>query len=653
MTLKENTLFKSKINNDQNVGKTISLEKVAFVLLILWCLMQAIMAFYCIIKGATHTFPPGGDSGLTNIIYTAFMSTSMLVYKTIGTAITVLGLIIFVLNLNHMYEIVSLKKHPWILLLMMLLTWSILSTMYSDEPLSAVDGGSYYCNGLFTYFVYAGIFICGSILKTENYRRNVFSLYSMVVTLLAIVMYAQLTKNEGVLYAFPTYLASVFLNTNHFGYALCMSLSLLAGLYIFGKDKSLPLRLWYLFQFAFQLVALLFNNTFGSYLAILCATIAIYIFYLRRKSLGLKEASFAKECVTLNEPRNKKSKYVWTIGFIFVVVTVINALNVFDSFNSLSTEFGKFFNDIDMVATGFSDGSSAISDSEVGHAGSGRWSLWVEAFEHIKERPIFGFGPAGFESPHCDPLQIAGFLGIPALFMYYGAMITLAIYLWKNISKLSETTLIGGGLAVCFLINGLFGHPMYNSTPTFWMTLGMITIMNPKDEVLLSSDLAINQNIDFKVKSQDKTAKKKNKIILYVLLIGFAYILISSVIYIALSNERGCEVLDLMAMEEADKAADDKVEELRNENLNAGIFTYIFDSNSLKLVDNTQNVLPYGCGTDRDGNGIKLFNSSLNQRSKEKITECPYEYDEKKDYTNSVIQVTIDLDKDKVDICWK
>ena len=114
-------------------------------------------------------------------------------------------------------------------------------------------------------------------------------------------------------------------------------------------------------------------------------------------------------------------------------------------------------------------------------------TLWIEALKMIPYRPVFGYGPEGLmqdyailvgtDRPHCELIQYAVFLGIPALNLYLSALVSLFICQWNNLKELSAMTIVAAGVVVGYLASSLVGNTMFNTAPYFWMMLGFASCL--------------------------------------------------------------------------------------------------------------------------------------------------------------------------------
>ncbi|MDO4499992.1 MAG: O-antigen ligase family protein [Erysipelotrichaceae bacterium] len=541
----------------------------------IWFVLPILVTIYCLAMGVAGGFEAQVKPHDMWCYYDEIDFYRNLFYG-VGT-ITIIYSFIVLIKKN----IKNLLNKKWILLLSTLLLWSFLCTALSEFPAQQFLGTFIVCDGLFTYVVYAAIFILGLTVSSKIDKKKVIIGYCLVICLMSVLMLLQETRLDFIVYCFPTIKAMVFFNLNYFGYVLCLSAISLLGLYLFDNDSKY--KLLYLLGFAFELLTLLVNNTFGSYLAVCVAMAFLYFIYYK------KYGKFKKEFI-----------YPLAIWFTFSFVNFV------------------FFNN-DILRLLFDIKSIVIKEAYAGKAGSGRWTLWLDAVERIKAKPVFGWGPEGFidigsevmsRSPHNDILQIAGYLGIPGVILYVSAFVLLAIHMFTHLKDLDEIDIVLGGVVVCYLASAELGHPMFNTTPYFWLFLGMMCSMHCGETTLVD-------------RSEYKGFNKR-----FIMFLAYALIcLIIAAFKQNNSNESLIEQSDYLAMHNADLRAQLL---LKNSKLEDG--KYYYDEKELDLVTTDKKVIGYGVGTTKIGGGLEECI---------KTYKVEYDYDETKDYNGMIVQVTI------------
>lgn len=383
--------------------------------------------------------------------------------------ITILGLVTLVFVLLYSYMIYrvngnnyfrkNLVKRPWNLAFLAMLIWGLLASLLADDLMLAFYGTVYRNDGFFTYCIYAAIYCCAQINSNENLRKNIlqcFILSSLPLCLVTILQYFNCsTAFLGIYYQerllSNMQYASIFYNTNHYGYYLTMIISVSAGLY--WQSKRTLEQAFYIFVFALNTWCLIINNTFGSYLAVFfICIIAPALLYRKSKKI------------------NKTKSMIPLMLFLFL--TISSSQIVTNNFQVLSTDLKNI----------------AVDNSSAKNAGSKRWELWTSGLKMIKDRPVFGYGPENLgkeylardidqDRPHNEYLQHALFLGIPALIFYMIAIFMLLKNWLINLRNLTNTTFISGLAVVAYLCSAFFGNTMFYTSIYLFLLLGYI----PKD----------------------------------------------------------------------------------------------------------------------------------------------------------------------------
>lgn len=380
--------------------------------------------------------------------------------------ITILGMITFLFVSIYAYKVYQINgtscfKHnlinrPWNLALFAMLIWSLLASLIADDKVLAFYGTSYRNDGFFTYCIYAAIYCCTQINKSETLREKVLQYFifaSSPLCLVTILQYINCSTDFLGIYYRERLLsnmryAAIFYNTNHYGYYLTMVIAVSAGLY--WQSKRMPEQLFYLFIFTLNTWCLIINNTFGCYLAVfsLCLTLPLLVIKTRVKS------SIGKALMPL---------------LLFVLLTISSSQIAANNFQVLSSDVKNI----------------AIESSSAKNAGSKRWGLWTNGIDMLKAKPIFGYGPENLgekysvrgidqDRPHNEYLQHALFLGIPALILYITAIFMLIKNWLASLRDLNNTAFVSGLAVIAYLCSAFFGNTMFYTTIYFFLLLGYI-----------------------------------------------------------------------------------------------------------------------------------------------------------------------------------
>ena len=436
-----------------------SIEKTAFLLLIIWVLSPIIIMFHT-------SFIQDQEQILKQV---DISTTWYEILQTIGFLGCILNIIVFLKSiLKAKMEKISirqyLKNNLFLILLFLMLFWSIFSCIASDNIELSLNGTLYRKEGLITYFTYCGIFGLGYVIKEKRFIQLILELFTLSAAILSILMLinSEILNN---LFGF-TVDSAIFFNENHFAYYLCMSL--MCALLLFETEKkSGPKLMLRILIFAIITAALVRNGSLGPYLAVVVglACSIILVKWLNKKCL----------------------KRVLLAGVVFVIVTVI--MNI--SNNHLYIDLKIFGLDIFKIMKG--------SPQDKVHVGSDRWPLWMNGLRFITEKPLFGYGPDNLgaqyakvniiiDRPHNEFIQFAASLGIPALVSY---IMALTVHFISFLKQRKHVIMVYVGIlctVIAYLASSMFGNTMYYTSPFFFMLLGLSASMQKLVETLSELD---------------------------------------------------------------------------------------------------------------------------------------------------------------------
>ena len=581
-------------------------ERRAFVLLLLWCLLPIVVCADYFISGALGRFPTaeqlaGVGMHVGNINYAVALRDYQTLFFILGAVTLLYALFCMVFFRKQIFSVQSLRQKPWFYLLALLLMWAVISSFTSDFYYHAFAGGFYVRDGLSSYFIYASVFFCAFLIHKEEYRRRLLRVFAAVICCLALLMVIQESvDNEFLDYCFPAQRSAVFNQFNHFGYMLCMATVCLAGLFLYDRKASKVMRFLYIAGVFFLLYSLTINDTFGAILATIIALPLILLLYIRS---GRKLHARTLVLILL---------LVLLTGVVYFVLASGKG-TLLGNFTQLKVDLVKIINQTD----------------DAGSAGTGRLKLWRETVQRITERPVFGFGPEGFfgknaisdpSRPHNEYLQIAGFLGIPALLIYLAALFTLAYRQWKHSRELPPMVLVAAGMAAAYLISAFVGNPVFNTAPYLWVFLGLSAGGEEDRESFLQPSESTSGNAFL-------TA-------LFTRLAVLVCLLLCVGAWLSLNSERNNELADLRAMDDANALANKYIDSsiLRD----GSISYYWYDKRRNTLTPTFSEMpAPYGLGTGNTGGGAQAFADDKGYMFNN--------YDESIDYTDKLIVVAAGL----------
>ena len=421
-------------------------EKVAFILVVAWCLLP----FYSAIE---HFY--WGIVGVNDLQKEfAVMEGYRIIMQLVGdfsfyfSIFYLLGRV--AVNRGTIFH--KLKQEPWHFLLLMMLLWSCISTLLSDDIATSFYGTSYRFDGLKSYFYYAAAYVCAFIVIQSKRRKKVMNVFTGVASLISVILILQDWGVQFVTQGFLDERSAVFFHFNHAGYYLNLSIVCLMGLYLFENTRKW--RIYYTLSMILQIYALLVNSTLGGFLGTCGALVMLLLFFVR-----------------------SQGKLSWRM---VTPVMVVILLSVASYMGLVPTSSGE-----DMrvnLETMTQDASKFVGDtSNVKYAGHGRVELWQQSLKMVRERPIFGYGPEQVNESYMEHLwtnrasnefiQYAVFLGVPGVLFYLVALFWLFIHQWLYMKRLDTTTLVAAGCVIAYLISAMFGNTMFYTTPYFYMFL--------------------------------------------------------------------------------------------------------------------------------------------------------------------------------------
>jgi O-antigen ligase len=347
-----------------------------------------------------------------------------------------------------------LKNNIWDLALLAMLIWSVISTFLADDLDIAMHGTWYRRDGLYTYLVYAGMYVSAKAISSDTLKMWVYRIISIVATGLSFMTLFQcsdklmklLGAHAEALDIYTLY-AATYYNTNHYAYFLTLAILAMAGLVI--VEKKLINKIIFACMYVFNIWALIINDTFGSYLGVMIGIIFLGILFII-----------------------KSKKNIYSVLVVIILFAGMSlCMNIHS--NSLQSNLNEAYEN---------NSNGLLDDSN----GNGRIGLWKQAVKFIKEKPVFGYGPdglweayfeAGFlnDRPHNEYLQHMVFLGIPGGSFYLIALVSIFVYCIRRIKKLDKCILVSGGIVCAYCISAFFGNTMYYTTPYFFIFLGMLS----------------------------------------------------------------------------------------------------------------------------------------------------------------------------------
>ena len=377
------------------------------------------------------------------------------------------------LGLDFSYLLLSkrnpLKKQNWIYfaelgLLLLMIVWAFIACFFHPASTNSfwfiknteIQNGAYYFIGL------ALCFVCGFLINNKRtlFHLSIAFIISMLFCSLLSIIFPQ--GNMYLLLGRNTPWASMFVNSNHFAYLLCVAIILSAGLFLTTTNKKSQIFFGSA-GFVFMFVIIL-NDTLGSILPTLLLLITYPIV------LSIKDKKFSW-------------KFIIPLAvFIVLSVALIPLSKVYYSTYSESSLWAQLFN---MNKEIVSIAKDPLAQENLS-AGTLRWEKWLDSLDQISQNPIFGNGEID-PKPHNVFLQIAENYGIPALLFYLGAIGFLTIKALRYFKHLSALSLVLWLSMITYWISSFFGNYLINTSP-FYVVLLALTISCINHDITLAKD---------------------------------------------------------------------------------------------------------------------------------------------------------------------
>ncbi|MBQ2835742.1 MAG: O-antigen ligase family protein [Clostridia bacterium] len=376
----------------------------------------------------------------------------------------------------------TLKELIPIFLFVIYMIWTLISCLSASSTRKAFYGTSYRREGYYRYLMYAGYFLCAFLLDSKKLRKILLNTFIIASIFLIIISRVTLSGTRYTdIFVNSKIETTIFGQFNHYCYYIMMTLMCALGLFLTEKNKVL--KTLYVIAYAVIAYAMIYNDTFGCYLATI-GTLILYTIYAIIK---------------------KKDRIAISIAIvIFILLSIFTtkdgrnvvAINVENFMTDISAVLAKFG-----ISTEIGNGESTPKPeweirNDFMSAGTNRGELWHNAFNFILRKPIIGYGADnlgeqyenvlmyGRDRPHNLILYLACVSGIPGMLLYLTAV---GIIVVKGIIKLmkdNDNGIISLLIVVAYLISSMFGNSMFYTSPFFFIFLGnlMNSNLNKKEE---------------------------------------------------------------------------------------------------------------------------------------------------------------------------
>ena len=397
-------------------------------------------------------------------------------------------------------------------------------TRASNAADRAWNGCANLKDGYFSFMFYATVFSNVLLLGYNSQDLKKWLLRIMMVSMIIVIFLTLLNYlNNHFLSGIIAYKRAIFHNSNHYGYYLCIATILCATLCL--KDKNWYFKGLGLQGYTMSVYMLILNNTFGSILAVMVATLGILIY------------SIANTIVSTSENKKKEGYLIslsnlGTIGEIILAVIMSTVLIVCSATmyekqsngerkekSIVAYNFEKLGQDIKSLMSYFmsekdtentsgelvngttnNEANSEVNDEvnneanneeeiDLSTIGSGRGEVWVGVFKLIKQKPFFGWGLENLLQAfynqlkinegrtHNLILQLMGTTGIPGMLLYMTAVLAI-FFRHFNLKRWREWNMLEFVTIFCFIsymVSSMFGNSAFYTSPYFMIILGILT----------------------------------------------------------------------------------------------------------------------------------------------------------------------------------
>ncbi len=355
-----------------------------------------------------------------------------------------------------------------IFIFLIYMAWTLISCLQADLQKNAFYGDIYRKEGYLMYINYAGFFFSAMLLENKKLRKILLNTFIITsIFLMSINRICLDGKRYQNIFENTEIATSVFYNSNHYGYYLMLSLTCALGLFMTEKNKVL--KVFYLVTYALIGYALIYNDTFGCYLAVL-TILTLYGIYAVVKKIDRKEIFIA-----------------------IAIFAVLSGITFKDDQNLAYKNISRFGEDIKIVFCKSANIKIENIDEKFDQTGSSRMKLWKYGIEFISKKPIIGYGPDNLEHlyltkgidqdrPHNLIIYLSCVSGIPGMLIYVTAVGIIVI---EGIKKLYQNDLrvkLYLIVIITYLTSAMFGNSMFYTSPYFFIFLGSLMYYNLKEQ---------------------------------------------------------------------------------------------------------------------------------------------------------------------------
>ena len=392
-------------------------------------------------------------------------------------------------------------------------TWTFISSLCAYDKFRSFIGCYNLRDGYISFMFYGSVLTCILLLGKKNEKSkklitNIFLITATIIAVLTLVDYYALASEQEVIGTLPivqryglslgNITASVFNNSNHYGYFLSIAVIVAAAMFV---KTELPSnenqnsywmacisQILYVISFAVMAYMLILNDTFGSYLGVMLGLAFMLIASLITRTDIVKTAIVVIIFASL-------SGYVQNAEGVFVA-----RRNFENTTNDILKIVGISAHESNEENV---ESSEEIAETEtntdVAAAGSGRYTLWKntakiimgESDETTGEKIKTFFFGKGLENliytlknengdsegrSHSLLFQLAGTTGVPGAVLYFLGIGWIFISNLKNMKKWDAFSYTGMAVIVSYIISSMTGNSGFYTSGYFYIFVGFVVL---------------------------------------------------------------------------------------------------------------------------------------------------------------------------------
>lgn len=326
---------------------------------------------------------------------------------------------------------------------------AVIATIFSNNFSLSFFGGTYKKSGLLSYILYLGFFLNAFNIKKKDIKI-IFTVLVMIALGMSIISLQNSDFTYKVFIENKDPYNGVFFHFNHMGYYL--SIVIILNIFLFMYADNFVTKFLFFATYYILAMTLIINNTFGSYLAVLCTLVLITIYFIILKK--------------------------WKILIILCTFLLCSCFIEDRTGNIVYNNFSTLIGDANTILT-------SDNKHELEWVGTNRGVLWKTALSYIKESPFVGYGPENAtylyenanireSSPHNFLLEIAIYNGIPTLLIYLLGVVIIMLGALLIIKDLSWSYVACLFACISYLISDFFGNTFFYTSPYYCICLGIL-----------------------------------------------------------------------------------------------------------------------------------------------------------------------------------